>query len=116
MRERIIEVLSDLGKQTGIEAEYSHHESAFSQHEIDLNYSEAMKMADFSLLYKWIVKVIAGENGMVATFMPKPMEGVNGSCMHIHQSLSDSQGKNLFYDDEGDTVSQKRRVHSLQGS
>ncbi len=110
VRERIIEVLSDLGKQTGIEAEYSHHESAFSQHEIDLNYSEAMKMADFSLLYKWIVKFIAGENGMVATFMPKPMEGVNGSGMHIHQSLSDSQGKNLFYDCEGEYgLSEKAR-------
>jgi glutamine synthetase len=98
VRERIIEVLSDLGKQTGIEAEYSHHESAGSQHEIDLNYSEALNMADFSLLYKWIVKFIAEENGMLATFMPKPMEGVNGSGMHIHQSLSDETGKNLFYD------------------
>lgn len=98
VRERIIEVLSDLGKQTGIEAEYSHHESAFSQHEIDLNYSEALNMADFSLLYKWIVKFMAGENGMLATFMPKPVEGVNGSGMHIHQSLSDGTGKNLFYD------------------
>jgi len=102
VRERIIEVLSDLGKQTGIEAEYSHHESAFSQHEIDLNYSEAMKMADFSLLYKWIVKFIAGENGMVATFMPKPVEGVNGSGMHIHQSLSDKNGKNIFFGPEGE--------------
>ena len=100
VRERIIEVLSDLGKQTKIEAEYSHHESAFSQHEIDLNYAEALNMADFSLLYKWIVKFIAGENDMVATFMPKPIEGVNGSGMHIHQSLSDETGKNLFFDPE----------------
>ncbi|KYK36074.1 MAG: hypothetical protein AYK19_09655 [Theionarchaea archaeon DG-70-1] len=102
VRERIIEVLSDMGKQTGIEAEYSHHESAFSQHEIDLNYSEALNMADFSLLYKWIVKFMAGENGMVATFMPKPIEGVNGSGMHIHQSLSDENGTNLFFDPEGE--------------
>lgn len=102
VRERIIKVLSELGKQTGIEAEYSHHESAFSQHEINLNYSEALNMADFSLLYKWIVKFIAGENSMVATFMPKPIEGVNGSGMHIHQSLSNESGENLFYDPHGD--------------
>jgi glutamine synthetase len=102
VREQIIEVLSELGSQTAIEAEYSHHETAFSQHEIDLNYSEAMNMADFSLLYKWIVKFIAGENDMVATFMPKPIEGVNGSGMHIHQSLSDETGKNVFYDSDGE--------------
>lgn len=102
VRERIIDVLSELGKQTMIEAEYSHHETAFSQHEIDLNYSEALTMADFSLLYKWIVKFIAGESGMVATFMPKPIEGVNGSGMHIHQSLSDEAGKNLFFDSKGE--------------
>ncbi len=102
VREQIVEVLSELGRQTGIEAEYSHHETAFSQHEIDLNYAEALKMADFTLLYKWIVKFIAGENGMVATFMPKPIEGVNGSGMHIHQSLSDGKGVNYFYDAEGE--------------
>ena len=102
VRERIIEVLSELGDQTGIEAEYSHHEAAYSQHEINLNYAEALKMADFSLLYKWIVKFIARENNMVATFMPKPIEGVNGSGMHIHESLSDKKGKNLFYDPDGE--------------
>jgi glutamine synthetase len=102
VREHIIEKLSELGAQTNIEAEYSHHETAFSQHEIDLNYSEALNMADFSLLYKWIVKFIARENGMVATFMPKPIEGENGSGMHIHQSLSDKTGTNLFYDPEGE--------------
>jgi glutamine synthetase len=66
-----------------------------------LNYAEALKMADFVLLYKWIVKIIAENEEMVATFMPKPIEGKNGSGMHIHQSLSDFKGNNVFYDPDG---------------
>ncbi|MGD2248913.1 MAG: glutamine synthetase family protein [Candidatus Methanofastidiosia archaeon] len=115
VREEIIEVLSDLGAQTGIESEYSHHESAFSQHEINFNYAEALKMADFSLLYKWIVKIIAGDNGMVATFMPKPIEGVNGSGMHIHQSLSDDKGNNVFYDPDGEYGLSDTARHFIAG-
>jgi glutamine synthetase len=102
VREQIIEILSELGSQTGIEAEYSHHEAAFSQHEIDLNYAEALKMADFTMLYKWIVKFIAEQNEMVATFMPKPIEGINGSGMHIHQSLATEKGVNVFYDSKNE--------------
>ncbi|MBU7014667.1 MAG: glutamine synthetase [Theionarchaea archaeon] len=102
VREQIIGILSELGNQTGIEAEYSHHEAAFSQHEIDLNYAEALKMADFTMLYKWIVKFIAEQSDMVATFMPKPIEGINGSGMHIHQSLANEKGDNLFFDSRND--------------
>ena len=84
-------------EKLGIHVEYSHHEVAPSQHEIDLRYDEAMKMADQVITYKTVVKQIASTNGMYATFMPKPLAGINGSGMHVHQSLF-SKGKNQFYD------------------
>ncbi len=84
----------------GIQVEYSHHEVAPSQHEIDLRYQEALKMADISVTYRVIVKEIARQHGVYATFMPKPLFGVNGSGMHIHQSLF-QEGKNAFYDHQG---------------
>ncbi|MBO7238316.1 MAG: type I glutamate--ammonia ligase, partial [Elusimicrobiaceae bacterium] len=84
-------------EKLGIHVEYSHHEVAPSQHEIDLRYDEAMKMADQVITYKTVVKQIAASNGMYATFMPKPIAGINGSGMHVHQSLF-SKGVNKFYD------------------
>lgn len=81
----------------GIQVECSHHEVAPSQHEIDLRYQDALVMADFAQLYKFIVKEIALENGYYATFMPKPVFGENGSGMHTHMSLFEN-GHNLFYD------------------
>lgn len=84
-------------QQMGIQVEYSHHEVAPSQHEIDLRYDEALKMADKTMTYRVIVKEIARQQGCYATFMPKPIFGCNGSGMHVHQSIF--QGKtNLFYD------------------
>ncbi len=85
--------------QMGIDVEYSHHEVAPSQHEIDLRYQEALKMADISITYRVIVKEIARKHGVYATFMPKPLFGENGSGMHIHQSLF-QKNKNSFYDPE----------------
>ena len=70
-----------------IRVEYSHHEVAPSQHEIDLRYDEGLKMADKTMTYRMIVKEIARQNDVYATFMPKPMFGQNGSGMHVHQSL-----------------------------
>jgi glutamine synthetase len=81
----------------GIKVEYSHHEVAPSQHEIDLRYAEALKMADNCMTYRFIIKEIVQEAGCYATFMPKPMFGVNGSGMHVHQSLFKGE-RNSFFD------------------
>ncbi len=74
-------------EQMGIQVEYSHHEVAPSQHEIDFAYKDALKTADNVMTYKFVVKKVAQDNGVYATFMPKPVFGMNGSGMHTHQSL-----------------------------
>jgi len=84
-------------KKLGIRVEYSHHEVAPSQHEIDMRYDDALKMADNMVTYKLTVKEIASANGVYATFMPKPIFGENGSGMHCHQSLFKGKA-NAFYD------------------
>ncbi len=81
----------------GIQVEYSHHEVAPSQHEIDLRYQEGMLMADTAMTYRVVVKETARKHGCYATFMPKPIFGENGSGMHVHQSLF-KNGRNVFYD------------------
>ena len=72
-------------EQMGIGIEYSHHEVAKSQHEIDMRYTDALSMADQVMTYRLVVKQIALASGFYATFMPKPVFGMNGSGMHIHQ-------------------------------
>ncbi len=84
-------------EQMGIKVEYSHHEVAHSQHEIDLRYDEALSMADTVMTYRTVVKEIARKQGVYATFMPKPIFGQNGSGMHVHQSLF-KDGRNSFFD------------------
>ncbi len=84
-------------EQLGIPVEYSHHEVAPSQHEIDLRYADALTMADRVVLYKLIVKAVASRRDTYASFMPKPLNGVNGSGMHVHQSLFKA-GHNSFFD------------------
>jgi glutamine synthetase len=84
-------------EQMGIRVEYSHHEVAHSQHEIDLRYDEGLRMADKVMTYKMAVKEIARLSGVYATFMPKPLQGINGSGMHTHQSLFQGE-KNTFSD------------------
>ncbi|HEY5528982.1 MAG TPA: glutamine synthetase family protein [Thermoleophilia bacterium] len=81
----------------GIPVEYSHHEVAPSQHEIDLRYRDVLTMADQVMTYRLTVKEIAQSKGLYATFMPKPMFGVNGSGMHVHQSLFKGN-RNAFFD------------------
>lgn len=81
----------------GIPVEYSHHEVAPSQHEIDLRYADALSMADNVMTYRLAVKEIAQEAGIYATFMPKPIFGQNGSGMHVHQSLFKGDS-NAFFD------------------
>lgn len=84
-------------EEMGIKVEYSHHEVAPSQHEIDLKYTEALRMADNTITYRIVVKEVARKYGVYATFMPKPIFGVNGSGMHVHQSLFKGN-KNAFFD------------------
>jgi glutamine synthetase len=84
-------------EQMGIKVEFSHHEVAPSQHEIDLKYTDALRMADNTVTYKVVVKEVAKKYGVYATFMPKPLFGVNGSGMHVHQSLFRGEG-NAFFD------------------
>jgi glutamine synthetase len=86
-------------RKLGIIVEYSHHEVAPSQHEIDMRYADALKMADDTVTYRLTVKEIASKNGVYATFMPKPIFGQNGSGMHVHQSLFKGS-KNAFFDDK----------------
>ncbi|MBE3090253.1 MAG: glutamine synthetase [Actinobacteria bacterium] len=81
----------------GIGVEYSHHEVAPSQQEIDLRYTDALTMADNAMTYRIIVKEVATRNNVYATFMPKPLFGENGSGMHTHQSLFKGD-RNAFYD------------------
>lgn len=84
-------------EKMGIRVEYSHHEVAHSQHEIDLRYDDGLRMADKVMTYRVAVKEIARQHGVYATFMPKPIFGINGSGMHTHQSLFAGH-KNAFYD------------------
>ncbi len=88
---------SEMLQCMGIPVEYSHHEVAPSQHEIDLRYSDALRMADHTITYRQAVKEIAARNGVYATFMPKPLFAQNGSGMHTHQSLF-AGDKNAFFD------------------
>jgi glutamine synthetase len=83
----------------GIHVEYTHHEVGPSQHEIDMRYSDALKMADDCMTYRITVKEYAMKYGWHATFMPKPIFGENGSGMHTHQSLFKGD-RNAFYDAE----------------
>jgi glutamine synthetase len=103
-----LDAATDLRRETvltleemGIGIEYSHHEVATSQHEIDMRYTDALTMADSVMTYRLVVKQTALRHGVYATFMPKPVFGINGSGMHVHQSLFKGE-RNAFFnkDDE----------------
>ena len=87
-------------EKMGIGIEYSHHEVAPSQHEIDMRYTDALTMADNVMTYRLVVKQIAMNVGVYASFMPKPVFGINGSGMHVHQSLFKGD-RNAFFDAKG---------------
>lgn len=93
LRRRTLHMLEALG----IPVEYSFHEDSPSQHEIDLQYSEALSMADNIMTLRLVVRKVALEAGVYATFMPKPLNGVQGSGMHTHMSLFDGE-VNAFHD------------------
>ncbi|OIU72095.1 type I glutamate--ammonia ligase [Rossellomorea aquimaris] len=88
-------------EEMGFEIEASHHEVAPGQHEIDFKYASALKACDDIQTFKLVVKTIARKHGLHATFMPKPLFGVNGSGMHCNMSLF-KDGKNSFFDEKGD--------------
>ncbi len=81
----------------GLDVEMGHHEVALGQHEIDFKFANALTTADNVLTLKYTVKAIAAQYGLVGSFMPKPIHGINGSGMHCHQSLFDSDDKNIFF-------------------
>jgi glutamine synthetase len=85
----------------GFEVEAAHHEVAPGQHEIDFKYGPAVATADAIVTFRFVVKKVAQLHGLHATFMPKPLAGVNGSGMHTHQSLFTSKGRNAFFDPKG---------------
>jgi glutamine synthetase len=93
-RREICAVLEDMG----LLVETSHHQNSPSQHEIDIKYDEALRTADNVLTFKYVVKSIAQQHGFNATFMPKPVYGLNGSGMHINMSLFKGL-KNTFHDE-----------------
>jgi glutamine synthetase len=93
-RRDIVEVLEAMG----FEVEAAHHEVAPGQHEIDFRFADAVATADNIVTFRFVVKKVARDHGLHATFMPKPLFGVAGSGMHTHQSLFDAAGRNVFFD------------------
>ncbi len=98
----------------GFEIEASHHEVAAGQHEIDFKYAEALRAADNIMTFKLAVKTIAQRNGLHATFMPKPIFGINGSGMHTNMSLF-RDGKNVFYNPDGEKGLSKEAYNFIAG-
>ena len=101
-------------EEMGYEIEASHHEVAQGQHEIDFKYADALQCADKIMTFKLTVKTLAQKNGLHATFMPKPIFGVNGSGMHTNMSLF-RNGKNVFYDENGDKQLSKEAYSFIAG-
>lgn len=93
LRHQTVSMLEEMG----IEVEFTHHEVAPSQHEIDFRYTDALTMADIVMTARLVIKEVAYLNGVYATFMPKPLFGQNGSGMHVHMSLF-KDGRNAFFD------------------
>lgn len=98
VRRDIVLTLQDMGYEIAA----SHHEVAPGQHEIDFMPDEALKMADDIVTFKLVVKVVAQNHGLHATFMPKPLDGTSGSGMHTHISLYDKEGNNMFFDENNE--------------
>jgi glutamine synthetase len=100
----------------GIEVEASHHEVASGQHEIDFRYTDALRAADNVVTFKVTLKEVAREHQLHATFMPKPIAGINGSGMHVHQSLFHADtGDNAFADDQEERGLSQEALHFIAG-
>ncbi len=112
VRKEIIGIFTELGYKP----EAAHHEVAPGQHEIDLRYDYALTIADRILTLKAAIKRIALKYGLYATFMPKPIYGINGTGMHVHQSLLSNDGKeNKFYDPAGRWELSDVAIHYIGG-
>lgn len=101
-------------EEMGFDVEAAHHEVAPGQHEIDFKYADALEAADNIQTFKLVVKTVARKYGLYATFMPKPLAGINGSGMHINMSLFHDQG-NAFYDEKGELGLSEDAYHFLGG-
>jgi glutamine synthetase len=101
-------------EEMGFEIEASHHEVAPGQHEIDFKYDDALTTADQVMTFRTVVRVIAQRHGLHATFMPKPVAGINGSGMHTNQSLF-KKGDNAFYDPKGERELSQTAMHYMGG-
>lgn len=101
--------------EMGLDVEMGHHEVARGQHEIDFRYGDALKTADNVITMKYTVKAIAAKYDLIASFMPKPIFGVNGSGMHTHQSIFSTEGENLFYDGADENHLSKLAYYFLAG-
>ncbi len=110
VRRQIVLALTDMG----FDIEASHHEVAESQHEIDFKYADALVTADRVITFKFATKAIALRENMHATFMAKPLAGINGSGMHTHGSLA-KDGKNAFFDPDGDRGLSETARHWIGG-
>lgn len=99
----------------GIEVEVGHHEVALGQHEIDFRFANALRSADNVLTLKYTVKAIAAQHGLIASFMPKPVFGINGSGMHCHQSLFNDKGENVFFDAKDESKLSKTAYSFIAG-
>lgn len=101
-------------EQMGFDIEASHHEVAPGQHEIDFKYADALSTADKIATFRFVVRTIAQQHGLHATFMPKPIYGINGSGMHTNQSLT-KNGRNVFYDPEDPKELSQEAYHYIAG-
>ncbi len=101
-------------EKMGFEIEASHHEVAGGQHEIDFRYEDALKTADNIATFRTVVRAVAELNDLHATFMPKPIAGINGSGMHTHMSLF-NDGENVFYDPEDEYNLSEEAYHFMGG-
>ena len=111
VRTQLMDALSSMG----LEVEVGHHEVALGQHEIDFRFANAVRAADNVLTLKYTVKAIASQHGLTASFMPKPVFGINGSGMHCHQSLFNNNGENLFFDANDEYYLSKTAYSFLAG-
>lgn len=102
-------------EKMGFDVEAAHHEVAPGQHEVDFKYSNALEAADNIQTFKLVVKTIAKKYGLHATFMPKPLSGINGSGMHLNMSLFTQDGKNAFYDENDKNQLSETAYHFLGG-
>lgn len=112
--EEVREYISLALEDAGFEVEASHHECGPGQHEIDFKYGDALRTADNIMTFKYIVRKIADDLGLFASFMPKPVEGIAGSGMHLNMSLF-KDGKNIFFDPNAKNSLSDEAVYFIGG-